>query len=327
MPSSLRQHLPWRVQRALTAAYYIKPLTDYLFQSARKTPPVAADPESPLNVLSLLDHCNVNNYLIAIKSLLLHLREAPAVTVLSDGSLQPDDVACLRYHVAGIGVVTQAEVAIPSFSARVIEAWCAQYRYLAKLMYLPYVTEKPFIMILDSDVVFRRSLPSTFAQLAPGLAARYNCDHDHSRCDPCFHYLQEYAGARGIHLIPNLNCGLMLWERSQLRPLDAVEFLEYVVRQHGFLHPVAEQDAWTLLASQLQTEPLEPQFLVLSNWDYNDRPHRRNAAAIHYVSGERYRRFDYLLDGWRTMRALRSRSACPQPLAAAHVSCQRGASR
>jgi len=324
MPSKLRQYLPWRVQRALTAAYYIQPLTDYFFQNARKTPPLAADPDSPLDVLSLIDRRNVNNYLIAIKSLLLHLPETPAVTVLSDGSLRADDVACLQHSVDGIRVLTQAEVAIPSPSAAVIKAWCAQYRYLAKLMYLPYVTEKPSIIILDSDVVFRQPLPSTFSQLAPGVAARYNCDHDHSRCDPCFHYLEEYAGARGIRLIPNLNCGVMLWHRSELRPLDAVEFLDYVVRQHGFLHPVAEQDAWTLLASQLRTEPLPPDFLVLSNWDYNDRPHRRNAAAIHYVSGERYRRLDYLLDGWRTMRAVTSRAVHPQPLAAAR---ERGASR
>jgi hypothetical protein len=310
----LRQHIPWRLQRMMRAEFYLKPLTGYVFRRVLNTPSVATDPHSPVDVLSLVDHSNVNNYLLAIKSLLVHLPILPAITVLSDGTLNLGDVHILKQHLPGIRVLTKVDVSIPCASAHAIEHWCAQYRYLAKLMYLPFTSDKRLLLFLDSDVMFRRELPASFLQLQAGLAATFNRDHEHSRWDPCFHYLEEYAEPRGISLIKNLNCGLMLWDRTQLRPLDAVEFLEYVVKRHGFLHPVAEQDAWTFLASQVRAEPLPLEFLVLSNWEYNDRAHRRHSTAIHYVSGERYRRLDYLRDGLRTMRLV-NRSAGHEAMA------------
>ncbi len=304
----LREHLPWRVRRTLNVAYYVRHLTQFVFRSVDKTPPLEADVHSRLDVLSLLDHSNVNNYLLAIKSLLLHLPTRPALTVLSDGSLQPYDIEKLRRHILGIRVLSKDQIPVPSSSEAIFARWCQEYPYLAKLIYLPLTTEAPFLMILDSDVIFRAPLPADFGQLPPDVDAQYNCDHDHSQFDPCFNYVDEYAKPRGLRLIKNLNCGLMIWRRSALRPLDAVQFLNYVVQRHGFLHAVAEQDAWTVLASQLRTEPLPPQFLVLSNWQYNTRTYRRQALAIHYVSGERYRRLDYLRDGWRIIKLLRSNS-------------------
>lgn len=301
----LRKYLPWRVQQALSAASYIRPVTQYVFRKILDTPPMPTDSSSPLDVLSLLDAPNVNNYLLAIKSLLLHLPTRPSVTVLSDGTLEASDVANLKRHITGIRVLTRDQVIIPESSAAIVNRWCREYPFLAKLMYLPFSTEKPFLMILDSDVVFRRPLPATFAQPVSGLAAVFNRDHDHSQYDPCFHYLEDYAKSRGIRLINNLNCGLMVWNRLRLKPLDTVEFLNYLFKRDGCLHAVAEQDAWTLLASQLPVEPMPTEFLVLSNWEYNNRTHRRRAIAVHYVSGERYRRLDYLKDGLRIIRRLR----------------------
>jgi len=304
MRDSVRDLLPWRVQKALTARYYLEPLTQAIFRAVLRTRPLAAG-EGPVEALTLLDHRNVNNYLLAIKSLLLHSPERPAVTVLSDGSLRLEDIHALERHIPGIRVLAKEGISIPSAHLAAIQKWCTDYRYLSKLMHLPFVSRQPLLLFLDSDVIFRRVLPESFLRLGSGIAATYNRDHDHSRYDPHFHYLQEYAGSRGISLRADLNCGLMLWDRARLRPLDTVGFLEYVDRTHGCLHAVAEQDAWTLLASQLPSEPLPPDFLVLSNWECNNARNRAQALATHYVSGERYRRLDYLRDGWRIIRLLR----------------------
>lgn len=322
MRENSRDLLPWRVQMALTARYYLEPLTQAVFRAVLRTPPIAAG-KGPVEALTLLDHRNVNNYLLGIKSLLLHSPEPLAVAVLSDGSLRLEDVRELERHIPGIRVLTKEEISIPSASMAAIHKWCTEYRYLSKLMHLPFASRHPLLLFLDSDVIFRRNLPESFFRLGPGIAATYNCDHDHSRYDPLFHYLQEYAGSRGISLRTNLNCGLMLWDRARLKPLDSVEFLEYVSRKHGCLHAVAEQDAWTLLASQLPVEALPRDFLVLSNWECNNARNRAQALAIHYVSGQRYRRLDYLRDGWRIIRRLRHGGSGQAPSRAAHgVSCR-----
>jgi hypothetical protein len=304
MREGIRDLLPWRIQKALTGRYYSERLTQTVFRAVRRTPPLTAA-EGPVEVLTLLDRRNVNNYLLAIKSLLLHSPEPLAVTVLSDGSLRRVDVYHLERHIPGIRVLAKEQISIPSASLPAIQTWCTEYRYLSKLMYLPFASRQPLILFLDSDVIFRRNLPESFLRLGPGIAATYNRDHDHSRYDPHFRYLADYAGSHGISLRTDLNCGLMLWDRARLRPLDSVGFLEYLTRTHGSLHAVAEQDAWTLLASQLPVEPLPIDFLVLSNWEYNNARNRTRALATHYVSGERYRRLDYLRDGWRIIRLLR----------------------
>ena len=308
MRDRIRDVLPWRVQQAMTARYYLERLTQAVFRAVLRTSPLAAG-EGPVEALTLLDRRNVNNYLLAIKSLLLHSPEPLAVTVLSDGTLRPIDVQLLQKHIPGIRVLAKEGISIPSASLPAIQKWCTEYRYLSKLMHLPFASRQPLLLFLDSDVLFHRDLPANFLRLSPDMAATYNRDHDHSRYDPHFHYLKDYAAARGISLRTDLNCGLMLWDRARLKPLDAIEFLEYVSQKHGCLHAVAEQDAWTLLASQLPAEGLSVDFLVLSNWECNTAQNRARALVTHYVSGERYRRLDYLRAGWRIIRLLRLRAS------------------
>jgi hypothetical protein len=129
--------------------------------------------------------------------------------------------------------------------------------------------------------------------------------------DEYFHCVADYASAKNLSLPANLNCGLMLWSREHLRPLDSLEFLDYLVARIGFLHPVAEQDAWAVLAAKTPHRALPAEFLVLSNWEVNDPEHRRDALAIHYVSSDRYNRFDYLRDARRVISKLNSAGNLP----------------
>jgi hypothetical protein len=300
--------IPWRVQRMMSRDYFLERLTRRAFREIFSTRPVAADRTAELEVCSLLDKRNVANYLVTIKSLFLQLPRPTAVTVLSDGSLDSDDVAVLEHHVQNIRVLRWNDVRVPDYcAADTVERWCTEYRYLAKLMYLPFAAQRPLTMILDSDVVFRRPLGEVFHRLPKGAVVTYNCDHDHSQHDPYFHYLQQYAAGKGVSPIRNLNCGLMVWRREHIHPEEALEFLEYLVRRQGHLHAVAEQDAWSLLASSLPHAPLPPEYLVLSNWELNTAENRQRATSIHYVRGQRYVTSDYLRDGKNVIAAFKRR--------------------
>jgi len=298
-----KQYLPWRVQRALSPSFYVEFATKALFRKVLSTRPLQTG-DGTVEVLSLLDRRNLENYLIAIKSLLLHSPVPLAVTVLSDGTLGNQDRELLLEHIRGIRVLEKKDINIPSAYAEAIAAWCKGYPHLAKLMYLPFASRKPLLLFIDSDITFRCPLCPSFFSLPAGVAATFNCDHDHRLYDPKFHYVERYASERDINLISNLNCGLMLWDAARLSPLECLGFLQYLLELDGYLHPVAEQDAWSLLASQVRALPLPDEYLVLSNWDKNDAEHRRSAITMHYVSGERYRRLDYLRDGSRTIRLL-----------------------
>ena len=323
-PQNLKQRLPWRMQLALSPSFYVERLTDAVFRRVLSTRPLAAG-DGNVEVMSLLDRRNLNNYLLAIKSLLLNSPVPLAVTVLSDGTLRAEDRLVLQKHVHGIRVLERSDVTLPAAAASEINRWCDEYPYLAKLMYLPFASRKPLLLIMDSDVIFRRSLPANFFSLRDDVAAKFNCDHDHRVYDPKFHYLEAYAADRGIKLIHNLNCGLMLWRAAHLRPLDSLGFLRQLAETEGHLHAVSEQDAWSLLASQSIAEALPDEYLVLSNWAVNDVEHRRRAITVHYVSGERYRRLDYLRDGRQMIRLLRqtrSSGNSPATRQARELDCQ-----
>jgi hypothetical protein len=68
------------------------------------TPPLACNPDAPVEIHTLTAHHHVNMYTTAIKSLLRHHANL-AVVVHDDGSLDQRDKARLRHHVDGIQII------------------------------------------------------------------------------------------------------------------------------------------------------------------------------------------------------------------------------
>jgi hypothetical protein len=305
-PSLYKRCVPWRVRRFCSPEYHVGNWTQWLFSEVYRTPPVRADDDSVTETFTLLDKKNVRNFLVAIKSLFLSSRVAPSVTVLSDGTLGTAEEELLRKHVTGIRVVRQDRLPVPDRLGAVIERVRSYYPHIQKLSF-PYLARKKSLLFLDSDVVFRRRLPDDFLSLPAEVGVVYNRDHDHSRYDDHFHYVLDYVAKTGRPSVTDLNSGLMLWDRDVLLGLDAVDFLLLVEERLGSLHYVAEQDYFNILASQTQAVALPEEYLVLSNWERNTQRNRKRAIAIHYVGGERFKRFDYMRDGLRVLRAMRSR--------------------
>jgi hypothetical protein len=154
--------------------------------------------------------------------------------------------------------------------------------------------------------VFRKQVPNDFLSLPHGVSLVYARDHDHVRHDLHFHLVLEYLKGKILSPVSCLNAGLMLLDRDILLQDDALDFLKFLQARHGHTHLLAEQDCFNLIASRVSSRPLSEDYLVLSNWEWNTTWNRKRATAIHYVGGERYKRFDYLRDGLRVVRLLRS---------------------
>jgi hypothetical protein len=298
--------IPWRLRQYLKADYYIRRVTQASFRAILETPPMPAPPESSVEVLTLLDRSNVVNYLIGIKSLLMHSPRPLAVTVVSDGSLVASDNSLLSQHVDGIRIIHDLPEAGKAVSKALGVDERKAFPLLRKLVDLPLGSRSPYLLFFDSDIIFRRPIPGSFFNLN-GSAVRYNKDHDHSRHDPLFHYVLEFLAADGKKgtAVTNVNSGLMLWERSRLVDCDLLGYTRFVKERHGSLYHLIEQDSFNVFASRVPSTSMPIEYLVLCNWDDVNAETRRSATSVHYVGGERYKTGDYRNDGLAVLKQLR----------------------
>jgi hypothetical protein len=188
----VERRLPCAVARRLKKDFYIRALTRAVFRMARWTPPVASSEDADLEVVTLLDRANLDCYLIAIKSLLCRSGLKARVTVLSDGSLTPADFDLLAHHVRGVRVIDSAK-SKPNASGypERLQGIYRDHVLVRKALAMPLGDLKPTVILMDSDVVFRRKVDAGFTDLGQ-VDLKYNRDHDHSAHDPWFHLAEAY---------------------------------------------------------------------------------------------------------------------------------------
>ncbi len=265
------------------------------------TSPIRAGETKELEVATLLDKSNLHAYLVAIKSLFLFSGLSPAVTVLSDGTLDAHDLDALRRHVVGIRIVKEEQRPPITLEA---EQLIKESPHLLKLFVLPLCCERPLVLFVDSDVVFKKNTETSLIDFPEEVGVVYAQDHDHSQYDKHFHLVLEHTASLGRTPVVNLNSGLMLWRRQELLQFDFLEFPRIVKRLLGRMHYVIEQDVFNVFAACVRSLPMPLDYLVLSNREADTPQRRKDGIAIHYVSGERYRRLDYLRDVRRVISLL-----------------------
>jgi len=305
----LEKRLPWRVKRVLQRKYYIRRLTRYAFQGALNTKPIASDNQSAYEVSTLLDRGNINSYLLAIKSFVMHSPIPCKISVVSDGSLGPAERDLLSRHIRGVNIHSPAEIPEGKDDDLSVAMRHARVAFptIRKTYDIFHTMSSKNIIFLDSDYLFLKPMDRSIFEVGDHARMIYNRDHDHSVCDSLFHLSDEFIRQRKIKVlkrITDLNCGFMVFSSEVFDMNRIMEFIHYLYKLSSF-HTVMEQDAWNILASTIPVRAMPSTYLVGNkSGEFRQRLESSDPVAIHYVSSIRYHSLHYLRNGLKVIRRL-----------------------
>lgn len=306
----IEKRIPWFIKRRLDYKYYVKILVGWMFRLVRLTRPIESNEESDFQVCTLLDHGNVNPYLIAIKSFIGNSRIKPYITIVSDGSLNDKDKEVLRHHINGVHihdpiVITEKDKEthrlLVADEARKKNALCK------KIYDIHGIASRKVIILFDSDLIFFRTMDESLFNLDNNIKIRYNKDHDHSVRDRHFHNTQAFIERNSIpvhKLITDLNSGFVIIDSDSLNLDIMVKYIEYLYENNAF-YLLMEQDAWNILASTVPSEAMPDSYAVGDNVNESRSSiTKKEIISFHYVSSMRYHSLDYLAKGMKTVLKL-----------------------
>ncbi len=125
----------WRFDRAAAGILRTAPMPSM---------PVAAQPGTPLRIVSMLNIEHLRAYLVAAKGLLFQLGRPAEMHVIDDGSLGADDRQTLRDHLPGVVVTTISEIETGPCPAG--GAW-------ERLLHILDLSATSYVVQVDSDVL------------------------------------------------------------------------------------------------------------------------------------------------------------------------------
>ena len=141
----------FRARRALNRAWF-----DFGIRNLSKTPPLH-EANSAVSVVSMVCHGEVRMYLLALKSFVRQLGQAPRVVVLNDGSLTTEDVAFLRKHVPSLSLVEIASISTGT---------CPKGGCWERLLLISDLVQEGYVVQLDSDTLTSRPIAEVLACVA-----------------------------------------------------------------------------------------------------------------------------------------------------------------
>lgn len=305
----VEKRMPWRFQRILKRSYYIRHLTRYAFKAALKTIPIASDNQSAYEVSTLLDRGNINSYLLAIKSFVMHSPVPCKISIVSDGSLGPAERDLLCRHIHGVNIHSPVEIPEGKEDDLSVAMRHARVAFptIRKTYDIFHTMSSENIIFLDSDYLFLNPMDRSIFEIGEQARMIYNRDHDHSVCDPLFHLSDEFLLLKKIKVlkrITDLNCGFMVFSSEVFDMNRIMEFIRYLYDLSSF-HTVMEQDAWNILASTIPVRAMPSTYLVGDkSQEFRERLESNDIIAIHYVSSIRYHSLHYLRNGLKVIRQL-----------------------
>jgi hypothetical protein len=305
----IEKRMPWRLQRILKRSFYIRHLTRYAFKAALKTRPIASDNQSAYEVSTLLDRGNINSYLLAIKSFVMHSPVPCKISIVSDGSLGPAERDLLSRHILGVNIHSPADIPEDKDDDLSVAMRHAREAFptIRKTYDIFHTVSSENIIFLDSDYLFLKPMDRSIFDVGDHARMIYNRDHDHSVCDPLFHLSDEFIKQKQIRIlkrITDLNCGFMVFSSDVFDMKRIMEFIRYLYESSSF-HTVMEQDAWNILASTIPVRAMPSNYLVGDkSREFRQRLDSKDLIAVHYVSSIRYHSLHYLKNGLKVIRQL-----------------------
>lgn len=305
-----RQRLPYFLERRIGKPALVQRYFDTVFKKALKSRPLPLNLSADTEVVSLLGKRDLYQYLVAVKSFAYYAPIDFSVTVVSDGSLSAGDKRMLAEHIIGVKIfepsaesraagclsrlADDARAAIDRAAQRVV--------YIKKLFDFYDATERPNLVILDADIVFKMDIEGSELRVSEQMPIRYNKDHDHSYEDRFFHLAIEYMRHKGFdRCVRDLNSGFVVMQR---RAFDFELMADYIrwVCERGKVYARISQDTWNVVGAKYHAEPMSNMYLVGSRpADFASKRNRANAVMIHYVQTVRYQ-WSYALEYWRNAR-------------------------
>lgn len=305
----IEKRVPWRVQQILGHSYYISRLTRYAFKAALKTRPIASDNRSAYEVSTLLDRGNINSYLLAIKSFVMHSPVSCKISIVSDGSLGDEERKLLARHIDGVNIFPPFEIGEDRDDELSVAMRHARVAYptIRKTYDIYQCMSSENIIFLDSDLLFLKPMERSIFEVGDQAKMIYNRDHDHSVRDPSFHLSDEFIQQKGLKIhkrITDLNCGFMIFDSKVFDMKLIMEFICHLYKMSRF-HTVMEQDAWNIIASKHPVRAMPSAYLVGDNtMEFWRKLKSEDLISIHYVSSIRYHSLHYLRNGLNIIRQL-----------------------
>lgn len=305
----IEKKMPWRLQRILSRSYYIHHLTRYAFKAALKTRPIASDNQSAYEVSTLLDKGNINSYLLAIKSFVMHSPVSCKISVVSDGSLGAEESKLLSQHIDGVNIYPPYEIGEEKDDELSVAMRHARVAYptIRKTYDIYQCMSSENIIFLDSDLLFIKPMERSIFEVGDQAKMIYNRDHDHAVRDPSFHLSDAFIRQKGMKIhkrITDLNCGFMIFDSKVFDMKLIMEFICYLYKMSRF-HTVMEQDAWNIIASEHPVRAMSSAYLVGDpTREFWRKLKSDDLISIHYVSSIRYHSLHYLRNGLAIIRQL-----------------------
>lgn len=129
---------------------------------------------------------------------------------------------------------------------------CTKFRsvqpYARKIIDLPILCGSPFILMLDSDVLFLRRPVELIRYLTPGHCSRFVFQRDYQ--DAYFASTADIKGRFGVDITPRINVGIVFADVSDFNFSKIDKWLGADgLANHGW----AEQTLWAMYAGQEHT--------------------------------------------------------------------------
>ena len=253
-------------------------------------PPIETASDAPLQVISLVCHRDLVQYLSSIRSFLESSGLACSVWTVSDGSLSAADERLIksvlpRAHIFSINADHVAGLFPESASLRRFTEENPLGRKLAGAL---ACAQAKNLMVLDSDVLFLRCPQSIVEWARTDEPVSLYCPD--TRLDSC---ALDTASQRMLHIgsIPRFNSGLLCMRRQCLDAELAERVLKCLYAKNADSKWLWEQTVFAAMVSQSNHRELGEDYLFINDVNCNEEIELSSLTCVHYSGPSRQRFF------------------------------------
>ncbi len=246
----------------------------------------------------MLCHGDLTMYLLALKSLVRQLEFSPQVVVLSDGSLTPEDLETLKYHVPSIRFI----------GIRSIDRGrCPKGGAWELLLMMAELVQSSYVIQLDSDTLTLGNIDEVNRAVAAARDFALLGDRSYPQVEPMLAACARSQGSTHPHVQAHVERSFdQLPEAKDLKYLrgnagfigfaqgsmdrDRVQWFSDVMRRiagEKWNQWGSEQVTTNLLIANSENPVPLPAAKYLSYWAHEDIAYRE-ASFLHFIGPHRY---------------------------------------